>query len=199
MLTDRKWEYVTPGIPDACFVRDGVPLTREEVRCLTICKARLKSDSVIFDIGAGTGSIAIEAALLAGKGKVYAVEKDRRAAELIAANARQFGLTNLCIVPEEAPGALAGLPLADRIIVGGSGGKLKDILAAAAKKLKTGGLLVVNAVTIETLATAVEVLEQLAYKEVNVFCLTVARIEKAGQAKVWKGMNPVFLVVGERA
>ena len=199
MLKVRKWEYVTPGIPDACFVRDGVPLTKEEVRCLTVCKARLKSDSVIFDIGAGTGSLAVEAALQAREGKVYAVEKDPRAAELIAANARQFGAGNLCVVPGEAPGALAGLPFADRIIVGGSGGRLKEILAAAAEKLNPGGLVVVNAVTVETLATAVETLKRPAYKEVNVFCLTVARIEKAGQAKVWKGMNPVFLVVGERA
>lgn len=197
-MTDKTWGYVTPGIPDAWFEKNGVPLTREEVRCLTICKARLQSTNVIYDIGAGTGSIAIEAALLAGAGTVYAIEKNKRAGELILRNAGRFGVNNLHVVIGEAPEALGGLPLADRIFVGGSGGRLKEILAAAAEKLRNGGRLVVNAVTIETLAASVQTLAALGFGEIETLCLNVARIEPAGQARVWKGMNPVYLVAGQK-
>lgn len=194
----KKWGYVTPGIPDDWFAKNGVPMTREEVRCLTLCKIRLKRDSVVYDIGSGTGSIAVEAALLAGEGMVYAVEKNGRAAELIAGNARRFGVNNLRVVSGEAPAALAGLPLADRIFVGGSGGRLKEILSAAAEKLKEGGRLVVNAVTVETLAVSVETLAELGFSELETLSLTVAKTAQAGRARVWKGMNPVFLIVGKR-
>jgi cobalt-precorrin-6B (C15)-methyltransferase len=198
-LTITKWPYVTPGIPDAGFVRGGVPLTKEEVRCLALCKARLKARSVVYDVGAGTGSFAVEAALLAREGMVYAVEKDPGAQSLILENARRFGVAErLVLVAGEAPAALADLPPADRIFIGGSGGRLEEILRAAAGKLKERGRLVVSAVTVETLAAAVKLLPELGFAEVETVLLTVAKVEKAGRAGIWKGANPVWLVAGER-
>ena len=198
-MTERKRHFVTPGIPDRCFYSEGIPLTKEEVRCVTLCKARLAADSVVYDIGAGTGSIAVEAALLAPRGAVYAVEKEPRAVETIWRNAAKFGVTgNLHVVRGEAPGALAGLPTADRVIIGGSGGRLKDILPAAYGKLQPGGRLVVNAVTLETPAAALLLLEQLGASEVEACCLTVARLARAGHSNIMKGMNPVFIITGRR-
>lgn len=199
MVEINKWEFVTPGIPDVYFTKDNLPMTKEEVRCLTICKARLKSNSIIYDIGAGTGAIAIEAALLAKKGMVYAIEKEQQAAEIILKNTRKFGINNLQVIQEEAPEVLHELPPADRIIIGGSGGRLKDILTVASAKLKNQGRIVVNAVTIETLATAVKLLKEMGFNEVSTCCLAVTRVKQAGKASVFKGMNPVFLIVGERA
>jgi len=198
MVEIKQWDFVTPGIPDICFTKDNIPLTKEEVRCLTICKARLKRNSIIYDIGAGTGSIAIEAALLAREGMVYAVEKEQRAAEIILKNAGKFGVNNLCVIQGEAPEALHELPAADRIIIGGSGKRLKDILIVAHAKLKAQGRVIINAVTMETLATSVQLLEAMALAEVSTCCLTVARVKQAGGSRIFQGLNPVFLVVGER-
>lgn len=165
---------------------------------MTICKARLESDSVVYDIGAGTGSIAVEAALLVREGIVYAVEREWRAAETIAENAARLGVVNLHVVRGEAPEALAGLPPADRIIVGGSGGRLRDILEASRSKLRERGRIVVNAVTIETAAGSIKLLEDLGFCRVDACCLTVARARRVGKSRIMKGLNPVFLVVGER-
>ncbi len=197
-MTVEKWPYVTPGMPDIFFNAGGVPLTKEEVRCLALCKARLKKDSVVYDIGSGTGSLAVESALLAGEGMVYAVEKDGRALEVMAENIRRFGVHNVAVVAGEAPEALRGLPQADRIFVGGSGGRLKEILEAASAKLKDGGRLVVTAVTVETLATAAQMLPLLGFEMVETVMVTVAKIKRAGRAGVWSGANPVCIIAGEK-
>lgn len=198
-MSDVKWPYITPGVPDGLFFTGGVPLTKEEVRCLVLCKARLKWDSVIYDIGAGTGSLAVESALLAGGGTVYAVEKDGQALSVLAENIRRFGAGNVVVVAGEAPGVLSGLPPADRVFIGGSGGRLEEILEAASSKLKDGGRLVVTAVTVETTAAAVRMLPLLGYVGVEVVMVTVARIKRAGRAGVWSGGNPICIIAGEKA
>lgn len=197
MVEFNSREFTTPGIPDACFIRNDLPMTKEEIRCLTICKARLKSNSVVYDVGAGIGAIAVEAALLAREGMVYAIEKEPQAQEAILKNASKFGVGNLKLVCGEAPEAFSGLPFADRIIVGGSGGRLKDILTAAGEKLRAKGRIIVNAITVETLATAVKMLQEMEL-EVNTCSLMVAKEKQAGKANIFKALNPVFLVVGER-
>ncbi|MGE5575631.1 MAG: precorrin-6Y C5,15-methyltransferase (decarboxylating) subunit CbiT [Syntrophothermus sp.] len=202
-MIDGGWEFVTPGIPDDLFRRGQgpgqVPMTKEEVRCLTIGKLRLKKDSVVYDIGAGTGSISVEAAWQAKEGRVFAVEKEEAAVKLILENSRRFGLENIAVIRGEAPEALHGLPPADRVIIGGSGGRLEEVLRAVAPRLKAGGRIVVNAVTVDTLATSLRLLEELGFQETGAVSLTVARAEKAGVARLWKGLNPVCLVLGEKS
>lgn len=194
----KGWKYVTPGLPDNLFQKDGIPLTKEEVRCLAVCKARLERNSVVYDIGAGTGSLAIEAALLVVQGVVYAVERNPHAVAVARENAQRWGLKNLHFVEGEAPEALSALPPADRVFLGGSGGRLEEVLRAVSQQMKPRGRLVATAATVETLSTLLRLLPELGFATVEAVLLQVARLQKAGQASVWKGMNPVYLVVGER-
>jgi len=187
------WRYNTPGIPDSCFIRGEVPMTKEEIRTIVISKLRLESDSTVYDIGAGTGSLTIEAANLVNRGVVYAVEKDRKGIELIKKNSQKFGMNNVNIVKGEAPGILNGFPLADRIIVGGSGGKLDEILRKGKKKLKKQGRIVITAVTIDTLSQAKKSLERLNLT-FNICNIAVTRAKKVADYQMLKGMNPVFII-----
>lgn len=189
--------YVTPGIPDTAFSRDGTPLTREEVRVVALAKLRLPPAGVFWDIGAGTGSVAVEAARLMPRGKVFAVEAREERVGLIAANRERFGLTNLTVVAGEAPAALSALPRPDRVFVGGSGGRLPEILAYLRELLPATGRLAVSAVTLETLAAAAGVLRWPGWQG-EIIGLSVVRGEKVGERTLLRGGNPVFLVVAAK-
>ena len=133
------------GIKDEDFVRGKVPMTKEEIRILTLVKARITPDTVVYDVGAGTGSISIEAARMAPQGHVYAIEKNPDGIALIAENAKKFGAENITIVEGTAPDALADLPALDAAIIGGSGRKLADILDIIGARLRPQGRSVANA------------------------------------------------------
>ncbi|RYD06664.1 hypothetical protein N752_03045 [Desulforamulus aquiferis] len=150
-MSKVEWPYRTPGIPDDLFKRvSGVPMTKLEVRIISVSRLRLFPGAVVYDVGAGTGSISVECALQVHPGTVYALERDSHADELLEANIRRFGLNNVKLVPGDAPGTMEKLPLADRIFIGGHAGSLREILTMANEKLKPGGWLVANAVTLET-------------------------------------------------
>ncbi len=191
------WKYRTPGIPDGLFARGSAPMTKEEVRALTISKLRLRGDEVVYDIGAGTGSIAVECALLARDGKVYAIERESEALGLIEANKGLFGVENLEVVRGEAPEALKSLPQPDRVVIGGSGGRLREILEAVGDKLKSGSRIVINSVTLETLHTSVEVLERMGMG-VEVTQVIIAKGEKVGGVRLFRALNPIHIIVGEK-
>lgn len=186
-----RWDFATPGIPDKLFSRGSAPMTKEEIRVITLSKARIKEDSTVYDIGAGTGSISIEAALLAKNGRVFAIEKNLERISLIRKNVKKFGASNIEIVEGEAPEVLKALPKADRIIVGGSGGRIRSILMKCDKKLKSGGRVVINAVKLETLRTSAEVLKKLKYN----FRITQVSVNRVEAAEV---LNTVFIIDAER-
>ncbi|NPV52721.1 MAG: precorrin-6Y C5,15-methyltransferase (decarboxylating) subunit CbiT [Firmicutes bacterium] len=188
------WHYSTPGIPDDWFIQGGVPMTKAEARTITLSRARLKRDSIIYDIGAGTGSIAVEAALLAPQGQVFAVERNPEAIGLIRQNAIRFGAGNLEIIEGEAPGALSDLSPADRIIIGGSGGHLRDILCVAREKLLDGGRLVINSISLETFCTSLEALPWEGLWIADICCVTVARVAGIEEVRMWQGLNPVYII-----
>ena len=173
-------------------------MSRREVRVLTLSAARLREDSVVWDVGAGTGSIAVEAALVARMGIVYAVEKDPVAAALVRENAARFGAGNLRLVEGWAPEAMEGLPTPDAVVVGGSGGRLRDILGFVGRSLSPGGRVVVNAVTLETLGLAAAALVEAGFDRREVSCINVARAEPAGQVNVWKALNPVYILAADK-
>ena len=125
------------------------------MRILSLARLEIRPDSVVWDIGAGSGSVSIEAARLAPRGRVFAVEKNAEDVEIVRANVARFGVPHVTVLHARAPEGLDGLPDPDAVFVGGSGGGLREILGIAAKRLRPGGRIVVNAITLDTLHEAV--------------------------------------------
>ncbi|HWR43305.1 precorrin-6Y C5,15-methyltransferase (decarboxylating) subunit CbiT [Sporomusa sp.] len=182
------------GIPDSEFVRGDIPMTKQEIRILTLAKAKIGSADTVIDIGAGTGSLSIEAALLAEQGRVIAIEREPEGFDLIKVNATKFKAANVEAVLGAAPEALEGLPAADVIMIGGSGGKLPEILRCADKLLKPGGRLIVTAVTVETLSTTLNIMRQRSEYSVEACCIQVTRIQQVGASNMFKALNPIYII-----
>jgi cobalt-precorrin-6B (C15)-methyltransferase len=195
-MLNSKWPFATAGIPDHMFARGKVPMTKEEVRVLTLSKLRINKDSVIWDIGAGTGSISIEAALIASAGHVYAIERHPQALAMIAANSSRFRAHNITIVDGTAPGALLPLPRPDRVVIGGSGGELSAIIAVVKNRLPPGGIVIVNCITIETLYKATSILKASGFESVEGVGITITQLRQTGNYHMLDGKNPVFIVSG---
>lgn len=188
-------EAVTPGICDGEFVRGKVPMTKQEVRAAVLSKLGICPGDTLWDVGAGTGSVSVEMALLAREGRVYAVEQKEEACELIRQNREKFAAYNLRLVPGEAPGALQGLPAPDAVFVGGSSGGLRGILEAVHTQ-NPRARVCVTAVTVETLAEALAVLGGLG-KRTHVTQLAVSRSKEAGSRHMMLAENPVYLITGD--
>ncbi len=180
------------------FVRGQVPMTKAEVRAVTLAKARLLDSHLIWDIGAGTGSISVEAALKAPDGEVFAVEKDDRALELIQKNIELFETANVRVCPGTAPEALMWLPAPDRVFIGGSGGRFKEILEYVYSRLPRGGRVVVNAVVLETLAVAVEMFKLLNFSDIDIAQVSVAKAVDMGRVHMFRSHNPVYVISGQK-
>lgn len=186
-------DLVAPQLPDSAFVRGDVPMTKEEVRALAICKLRIHPASTVWDVGAGTGSVSVEAARAAFEGQVLAIERDARALELLEQNKAAFGLVNLQIVAGEAPAALAGLPAPDCVFVGGSGGQLEEILHMALCA-NPKARLCVTAITLETLTTLLACVKDLGLRNVDIAQLSVAKAREVGHSHLMMAHNPIYLV-----
>ena len=183
------------GLPDAAFVRGKVPMTKQEIRILTLVKAQIGPRNIVYDIGAGTGSLSIEAARLAPEGHVYAVERKEEAIRLIEANGERFGLENLSVIEAEAPAGLENLPLADAVLIGGSGGHLASILDCVAEKLREGGRLVHNCITVQTLAAALDYLHaHEAVYRYEAIQVQVSRLRRVGPYDMADAQNPVYII-----
>lgn len=184
---------VTGGIPDVLFLRGEVPMTKEEVRTISLSKLHLKKDSIVYDIGAGTGSVSIEAARLRDVGHVYAVETKEEAVELIRENARKFGTDNLTVVPGMAPETLEELPAPDVVFIGGSKGHLKEIIDVIVKK-NPKARVVLNAITLETVMEALECLKNRKYLEDEIVQIQISKARKIGSYHMMTGQNPVYVI-----
>lgn len=183
------------GLPDAAFIRGKVPMTKQEIRILTLVKAQIGPRDIVYDIGAGTGSLSIEAARLAPEGHVYAVERKEEAIRLIEANGERFGLENLSVIEAEAPAGLENLPLADAVLIGGSGGHLASILDCVAEKLREGGRLVLNCITVQTLAAALDYLHaHEAVYRYEAIQVQVSRLRRVGPYDMADAQNPVYII-----
>ena len=183
------------GLPDAAFVRGKVPMTKQEIRILTLVKAQIGPRDIVYDIGAGTGSLSIEAARLAPEGHVYAVERKEEAIRLIEANGERFGLENLSVIEAEAPAGLENLPLADAVLIGGSGGHLASILDCVAGKMREGGRLVLNCITVQTLAAALDYLHaHEAVYRYEAIQVQVSRLRRVVPYDMADAQNPVYII-----
>ena len=173
-------------------------MTKEEVRVLTLSKLRLTPSSLVLDIGAGTGSVSVECALLSPAGKVYAVEKNPEAVLLIKQNCEKFGVSNIEVLEGAAPDCLHGLPPVDRVVIGGGGGNLQAVTAAAKGLLKPGGRLVINAILLETLAGALETMKKEGFEQVELLAVSIARGRELGGKTALQPLNPVFIIWGTK-
>lgn len=162
---------------------------------LTLAKVRLAPGQVVWDIGSGTGSLSIEASLLTPGGIVYAIEKNKLGLELCRENADKIGADNIVLIQGEAPGALEKLPDPDRIIIGGSGGYLSQVLQIAVKRLKSNGRLVVNAVTMETLTICTEA---MAGRNCDIIQVNISRAVPRGKYRMWQALNPVYIITYQK-
>lgn len=188
---------VTHGIPDSQFIRGNVPMTKEEIREISVSKLHLARDSVVYDIGAGTGSVAVECARMAYNGKVYAVEKNKEAIKLIERNKILHGTDNLEIIKGEAPGILGGLEVPTHVFIGGSSGRLNQIIDIIFSK-NGNARIVINAVTLETITEVQSIIKEKRLCGTDITCITVSKAKEAGNYHMMAGLNPVWIIVLER-
>ncbi len=193
----KQWPYETPGIPDQLFAKGNSPITRAEIRSVIIAKLRLSKDNCLWDIGSGTGSVAIEAARFLSAGTVWAVEAAADRVGLIAENAVKFGLSNIKAIRGGAPRVLAELPVADRVFIGGSGGQLSEIIREAGRRLNHGGRLVMSAVTLENLDTGIKELSFAPFQNLEVFSFSVARLTSLNDYHLFQPDHSIYILTAE--
>lgn len=189
------------GLPDDAFAQKR-PLrgliTKSEVRAVSLYKLGLRRNSVVWDVGAGSGSVALEAAVIASKGVVYAVERDAECVEMLCHNVAQLGPDNVIVVNGEAPDALSELPAPQCVFVGGSGGRLPEILECAAYRMPEYGRIVVNLASIARVAQAQGCLESLGFDvELTMISASRGRALPDGTMRL-AAENPVFIIMGSR-
>ena len=182
------------SISDEEFTRGDAPMTKSEVRALSVAKLKICDDSVIYDVGAGTGSVSIEMALCAVNGMVYAIEKEEAAADLIEVNKVKFKTPNLQVIRGLAPEAMADLPKPTHAFIGGSSGNLKDIIACLLDK-NPDIRIVINSVTIETLEETTQVIKEFNLVEEEITCINVSKARKLGKYHLMTAQNPVYIAV----
>ncbi len=193
-MSDKKFKG--PGLPDSAFYRGNAPMTKSEIRAITISKMRLTENSSVLDVGAGSGSITVEAALVANKGKVFGIERKQDAYEVFLENKKRFGCDNITTILGHAPEDLPDESF-DAIVIGGSGGMMNEVIDYAKKHLNIGGRVVVNAITIENAYLAIKALKNDDFKDVEVLQTQVAKGRNIGSLTMMEALNPIYIISAE--
>lgn len=180
-------------IDDGRFLRGKPPMTKSEIRCLSVAKLHLTRDSIVYDVGAGTGSVTVEMALQAVDGMVYAIERQEEACWKIGQNKREFKTPNIEIIKGHAPEALEDLPAPTHAFIGGSAGNLKAILNCLLQKNPMIRI-VINTVTLETISEVTECLRALPLIEEEIISVSVAKANKLGKYHLMMGQNPIYII-----
>ena len=190
---DAEETPATHGIKDDAFIRAKVPMTKEEVRTVSLGKLHLYRNSVCYDIGAGTGSVSIEMALRATDGRVFAIEKKPEAVELIRANREKFRLGNLEIIEGEAPEALKNLERPTHAFIGGSSGNMRKIIYELLE-MNPEIRVIINCIAMETVAETISLLKEFSLKDIEVIQLSVSRAKELGRYHLMIGENPITII-----
>lgn len=194
-VINNNYEHFSPiGIPDDKFIRSKVPMTKSEVRAVCISRLMIKHDSICWDIGCGTGSVTVEAAMQCCDGRVYAVDRSAEAVMLTEENARSFKCDNIAVFCAQAEEKAADLPAPDSVFIGGSGGKLEEILQIALSKNPLANI-VITAVTLETLNRAAALFDKFAIP-CEISQIAVTRTRKVGSSTMLNAENPIFIISG---
>ena len=190
------WKSKTPGIPDEEFERtESVPITKEEIRAIQISKGRLSAGQTILDIGCGSGSVTVEAAIqVEESGKVIGVDIDPNAIELTEKNLKKFGITNYQLVEGNAKEKISELPESDTVFIGGTGGDTRDIVELCQNKIKSGGRIVIGVILIETLYSVLQTIENLDFTEIDITQITIGKSRKTSTGTMMLARNPVTVI-----
>lgn len=181
------------GISDGEFLRGKAPMTKEEVRTVSLSKLRLSEDSVCYDVGAGTGSVSVEMALRAWMGQVYAIEKKEDALALLKENKKKFAVDNLAIIPGVAPEAMTELPAPTHAFIGGSSGNMQDIINLLLEK-NPKVRIVINCITLETVTEAMNAIRDFGLEDVDIVQFAAARSKSIGRYHMMMGENPIYII-----
>lgn len=179
------------GLSEDDIIHSGGLITKDEVRAVTLHKLRLMNKGVFWDIGAGSGSVSLEVARLCPELKIYAIEKDSQQIQNILSNQQKFRADNIYLIEGQAPEALKEIPFPQRVFIGGSGGRLEEIIKFIANI--SVDIVVINAATIETLNKAVTSLQEFDY-DLDVVQIHVSRMRKIGEGNYFSALNPVFII-----
>ncbi len=195
IFSQKQEQQYSIGIADEKFIRGKVPMTKREVRTISLSYLELGKNDIVYDIGAGTGSISVEAGLSCPMGKVFAIEKKNEACTLIEENIQKFGAWNVEVIQGEAPSMLEELPPPDKVFIGGSGGNIKKILSWVQKK-NPHVLVVMNVIALETLSEALEAFSQLGFVEEEYTQVMISKGELIGKYHLMKAQNPIYILKG---
>jgi cobalt-precorrin-6B (C15)-methyltransferase len=198
-MPSQLWPYITPGIPDELFESlPGIPLSQREIRLLLIAQLRLLPNSVLWDIGAGTGTIPVEVGLLCPEGQIIAVERDEEVANLIRRNCDRFSVKNVEVIEGSAPECLDNLKQKpDRVCIE-SGRSIQEILPAVWHYLPLSGRVVATAASLETLYAISQSFSQLQARNVEVVQSAINRLETRGYSQTFAAVDPIFILSGEK-
>jgi cobalt-precorrin-6B (C15)-methyltransferase len=198
-MPSELWPYITPGIPDELFEHlPGIPFTQRELRLLLISQLRLKPDSILWDIGAGTGTIPVEAGLLCPQGQIIAVERDEDVANLIHRNCDRFQVKNVQVIEGSAPDCLHNLKVAPHRVCIEGGKPIQDILSAVWNYLPLSGRVVATAANLEGLYAISQTFSVLRARNIEVVQSAVNRLETRGFSQTFTAVDPIFILSGEK-
>jgi precorrin-6Y C5,15-methyltransferase (decarboxylating) len=186
------------GIPDEEFFyqkRISGRITKQEIRAISLTKMCLRENSVLWDIGAGSGAVSIEASLLARKGFIYAIEKNKADIAIIKKNVRKFNIHNIEVIQTSAPDNMDHLPNPDTVFIGGSGGRMEQIVEYISHRLKPAGHIVINIALLENLGTTIEILKARGFTP-EITMANIARSTRILELTRFDALNPVFIVTG---
>lgn len=186
-------QTTTHGIADWEFIRGKAPMTKEEIRCISLMKLDLYEESICYDVGAGTGSVSVEMALRAHQGKIFAIEKKEDALALLQENKRKFAADNLEIIAGAAPEAMQELPAPTHAFIGGSSGNLKAIIALLLQKNENVKI-VINCITLETLSEALSAIREYELEDTDIVQVNAARSKTVGSYHMMTGENPIYII-----
>ncbi len=199
MSDSSLWPYRTPGITDVLFDRiPGIPMSPREVRVLILSQLRLGSQDCLWDIGAGTGTIAVEAGLLCPEGQIIAIERDEEVVDLIRHNCRKFGVENVKVLQGTAPECLTDLDSTPTRICLEGGQPLRQIVQQSWELLGLEGRMVATATSLEQLFALSSALAEVQARHVEVTQSTVNRLESRGRSQVFVALDPIFVLSGQK-
>jgi len=198
-MSSAFWPYQTPGISDHLFERlPGIPMSQREIRLLIVSQLRLKADAVLWDIGAGTGTIPVEVGLLCPEGQIFAIERDEDVVDLIRRNCDRFNVSNVNIVMGSAPDCLKEIATTPDCICIEGGRDVKSIVLDAWKYLQSSGRIVATAQSLESLYRISEALAEVRACNIEVVQSAINRLETRGNNQVLAATNPMFVLSGEK-